>query len=174
MKLKKCLMVGIACAAMSVVHGEESLSIGIGSGDESATVYRLSAHKPFNSRWWQSDTGYLSGHHELSLSWWEGNENSLGTLSYTPVLAYYRPLSQKHYILFVEAGVGVALLTDTEFGRRDLSSNYQFEDLLGVGLLFGPESRHSLALRLMHYSNAGLKKPNNGMNLIFMNVTLGF
>jgi lipid A 3-O-deacylase len=64
---------------------------------------------------------------------------------------------------FIEAGIGVAVFADTQIEDRDLGSMFQFEDRLGVGLRFG--RGHTLGLRAIHYSNAGIKTPNDGVEV---------
>ena len=44
---------------------------------------------------------------------------------------------------------------------HQLGSALQFEDRIGVGFRFG--TGHALGLRAIHYSNAGFKQPNDGI-----------
>lgn len=62
---------------------------------------------------------------------------------------------------FIEAGVGVALFSATDVGHRNMSSAFHFEDRLGAGLRLVDGTR--LGVRAIHYSNAGLKMPNEGI-----------
>ena len=61
----------------------------------------------------------------------------------------------------LEAGIGVAAFEHTEIENNDLGSSFQFEDRLGAGLRFA--GGHEIGIRAIHYSNAGLKNPNNGI-----------
>lgn len=67
--------------------------------------------------------------------------------------------------LFVEAGVGVNLISPLyqRQGKR-FSTRFNFGDHLAIGLRFGPGGAHELALRIEHFSNAGLRLPNPGEN----------
>lgn len=64
---------------------------------------------------------------------------------------------------FLEAGVGGGLFMETEVGDQALSTAFQFESRLAVGLrfAFGGELGASAA----HYSNARLDLPNEGFEV---------
>ncbi|MFY0989029.1 acyloxyacyl hydrolase [Halomonas sp. C05BenzN] len=69
--------------------------------------------------------------------------------------------------VFVEGGIGGALFLDTRVEARELSTAFQFEDRLALGL---PWAGGELSLALTHYSNAGIRRPNDG----FETLTLGY
>ena len=46
-------------------------------------------------------------------------------------------------------------------GDRELGSAFNFEDRLGAGLKIGDTQR--VGARVIHYSNAGIKEPNDGI-----------
>lgn len=66
--------------------------------------------------------------------------------------------------LYIEAGLGLHLLSAKHFGETELSTPFQFSSRVGVGVTFGPDSRHEIGYRLWHLSNAGIKNPNPGLN----------
>ena len=61
----------------------------------------------------------------------------------------------------VEAGIGVAAFAHTKYESNDMGSAFQFEDRIGFGLRFA--GGHEVGIRAIHYSNAGLKEPNDGV-----------
>ncbi len=69
---------------------------------------------------------------------------------------------------FVEAGIG-GLVMDSLYRTtqgREFSTAFQFTEVLGVGLSFGAQREHEVALRLQHVSNGGIKEPNPGENFV--------
>ncbi len=156
----------LAAAPPDAGHG---LFLSAGSGQNEIDVFRLA---------WRYQPGDVlfclvehcfHGYYETSLGHWGGERNDIGVLSFSPVLTYrFHRLGKRHHP-YIELGVGVALLSRNRIDRRDLSSALVFEDRIG----FGIRSRHmDLGFRLMHYSNAGLKEPNDGLSMAL--VTLGY
>lgn len=74
--------------------------------------------------------------------------------------------------LFWEFGIGFSLLDKQRFAGKDLGSHYQFEDRIGV--IWQLHHKAQLALRYMHYSNAGLQKPNPGLDFIALSYAYRF
>jgi lipid A 3-O-deacylase len=66
---------------------------------------------------------------------------------------------------FVEAGVGIRLLSHTRISDRfTVSSAFQFADMVGVGAQFGERQQYQVGFRFQHVSNGGIKEPNPGIN----------
>lgn len=106
---------------------------------------------------------------ETSVNFWEYGEHDAHdtnfVLAISPVLV--TPIGQiKQSPVFLEAGIGVSFLDDTYFAGKNVSTHYQFEDRLGLMMQFGKNNQHHVSLRYFHYSNAGLKEPNPGLDFI--------
>jgi lipid A 3-O-deacylase len=72
---------------------------------------------------------------------------------------------------YVEAGLGAYLLSHTINNETHrLPSSFQFGSHVGVGFRLGRAS--SLGIAVQHLSNAGLKQPNGGIDLILLQYTL--
>ena len=105
------------------------------------------------------------------VSYWRGNQRptehgSLWDLSLMPVLRWTAPGSAAPRF-FAEAGVGVHLLTATRINNeRIFSTAFQFGEQAGGGFSFGPEHRYEIGAYLQHVSNAGIKKPNDGLTYV--------
>jgi lipid A 3-O-deacylase len=48
-------------------------------------------------------------------------------------------------------------------GDRHFSSSFQFTEIVRSGVRFGRQRQFDLAVGAQHFSNAGLKRPNDGI-----------
>lgn len=82
--------------------------------------------------------------------------------SITPSLKYQ--LHFQYLSLYLEIGIGATYLENQYYGDRNMGSNWQFEDKLGVGIVL--LDHHQLGFSYIHYSNANLADNNDGLNAI--------
>lgn len=136
------------------------LTAAVGRTGESTTTYRLGAQMDFNRSWFETGVGRLTGYWDAGYTYWEGDVTSSNhSISLAPVFVYeFNAGSVKPYL---EIGVGIAAFENTEVENNDLGSSFQFEDRFGAGLRFAGE--HEVGVRAIHYSNAGIKNPNDGI-----------
>ena len=66
--------------------------------------------------------------------------------------------------LYVEAGIGGSYLDGTRLGDRRLSTRFQFEDRIGLSWQYSAYSNARLTLAYVHYSNADIDSPNDGLD----------
>jgi lipid A 3-O-deacylase len=50
--------------------------------------------------------------------------------------------------------------------HKQVSTAFNFVDVIGVGYSFGASREHELGLRVVHVSNADIRKPNPGMDSV--------
>lgn len=159
--MKKILSLAAAAAlGLSSLSAQAvDFTAAVGQSGDSNMVYRLGAQWNWDKSWMQSDVGRLTGYWDAGYTYWDGDETSSNhSLSFTPVFVYeFAGETVKPYI---EAGIGVAFFENTELEDNDLGSSFQFEDRLGVGLRF---SGQEVGIRAVHYSNAGIEQPNDGV-----------
>jgi lipid A 3-O-deacylase len=76
---------------------------------------------------------------------------------------------------FLEGGIGVSVM-DRKFrsGSREFSTAFNFVDVVGAGRNFGEGGRQELGLRITHFSNAGIKKPNPGETFLQLRYAVRF
>ncbi len=114
---------------------------------------------------------------ESSVNFWEYGEHDTHDTDFifavSPVL-----VKQIGHIsalpVYLEAGIGVSFISDTHFAGKDVSTHYQFEDRIGFMTEFGEHNQHHMSVRYFHYSNAGLKEPNPGLDFIALSYQHAF
>lgn len=121
--------------------------------------------------WWsyrsQSGWGRLELNAELGVSYWtatQGDPDSLWQLSATPMLRWW-----PNEYFYTEIGVGATVLSRTRFADRHFGTAFQFGDHVGLGFLINRS--HEIGLRFSHFSNAGIKLPNDGLDLYQLTYT---
>lgn len=158
----------LSMGSIGVVQAAD-VTFAIGQSGESTMVYRVGAQFDFDTLK-AYDSGRLTGYWDAGYTFWEGDEAASNhSLSFTPVFVYeFAGETVKPY---VEAGIGLAVFSSTELEDNDLGSSFQFEDRLGFGLRFAGQE---VGLRALHYSNAGLKQPNDGAEAYTLHYRLSF
>jgi lipid A 3-O-deacylase len=112
----------------------------------------------------------VSGLTELYASQWSAHAFGGGRQSYTqlgllPVFRLRFDAGRSDW--FVEGGIGVTWMDKVYCTpEKCFSTSGQFHDMLGVGKSFGADRSRELSLRLVHYSNAGIKHPNPGIEFL--------
>ena len=147
----------------------DSVTFSIGQSKDDIDIYRIGLRKDFDSKWAQTKSGYLSGYYELSANYWKyKSENNFG-VAFSPVFAYYVDLGD--YKPYIEAGIGVSYWSKTHIKTRNMSTHFHFEDRIGVGLRY---KNFDFSFRYMHYSNAGIKHPNPGIDIFIGSISYKF
>ncbi|MGY2173293.1 acyloxyacyl hydrolase [Pseudomonas gingeri] len=163
--MKKHVSLALAATILLVVSGNslaQEISGAMGGTGQGGFTGRIGLGFDWGRSWLQSESGRLTGYWDAGATHWDGGRqaSSRTSLSFAPVFVYeFTPLST--ITPFIEAGVGVSLFSGTRAGDRHLGSSFNFEDRLGVGVKFANNDR--VGLRVIHYSNAGLKEPNAGI-----------
>ncbi len=100
---------------------------------------------------------------ELLAGYWWNSEDIFDT-GLTPIFRI-RPAGDKAMLTpYVEGGVGFHYLSGIKAAGRNISTNFQFGDHLAAGFLLGPGGRLDIAYKFQHLSNAGIRRPNAGVN----------
>ena len=145
------------------------VEFAVGQTSDSTMTYRLGMQLDWDKSWFQSDVGRLTGYWNGAYTYWEGDETSSNqSLSFSPVFVY--EFSGENVKPYIEAGIGVALFADTEVESNQLGTAFQFEDRIGVGLRFN--GGHQVGIRAIHYSNAGIKSTNDGVESFALHYTM--
>lgn len=108
--------------------------------------------------------------------WYRGNfelmHELFGGMEYSPETHYvigaatlvrYNFATGTRWVPFLDAGAGVAA---TDIGRPDLGSVFEFNLQFGAGVhyFFRDDTALTMHYRLVHLCNAGIERPNQGIN----------
>ncbi len=162
-------LAALAWGQVSAVQAMD-LSVAIGQTGDSTMTYRLGTQFDFNQSWFASDVGRLTGYWDAAYTYWDGDKTASNhSLSLSPVFVY--EFAGERFKPYIEAGIGIAAFSSTELEDNDLGSSFQFEDRLGFGVRFAGQE---VGVRAMHYSNAGIKQPNDGVESYTLHYRLSF
>ncbi|PNA01060.1 MULTISPECIES: acyloxyacyl hydrolase [unclassified Pseudomonas] len=149
----------LAFAGVNLAQAAQ-VSAAVGATGQGDMTYRIGLSFDWDKKWLESGTGHLTGYWDAAYTYWEGGEASgAHSLSISPVFVY--EFSGFTYTPFIEAGIGLAAFSKTDVGDQRLGSSVNFEDRIGFGLKLPAEQK--IGIRAIHYSNAGLKQPNDGI-----------
>ena len=141
----------------------------VSRGHAEFDVYRTGIQRAFKRTFWQGDSANLSGYWEGSLNYWSAPGDDVYALAVSPV--FVLSFGEGEYRPFIEAGVGLALLSDDVVGGRQMGSSWQFEDRIGFGIRSDTLGFH---YRYMHYSNGDIEDPNQGIDAHVIGMTYRF
>ena len=172
-KLAGITLLTLAATALTAAPASAAnISAAVGVTGQGEMTWRASLVHDWDKQWWQGERGYLTGYWDTAYTYWEGGDEASGahSLSFSPVLVYQ--FHGQRFRPFVEFGIGVSLFSSTDVGERDMGSAFQFEDRLGAGVVLPSGSR--VGVRAFHYSNAGIKNPNDGIESYSLFYTRSF
>lgn len=138
---------------------QADLYVALGQNNESEPTLKLQLDRDLSLAHWQPGLSLRLAGGVMLMNGNEGDDNA--ALMVTPAFRY--TFANTATRPFVEAGVGGALFLNTHYEGRNLSTAFQFEDRVAAGLHVG---RGELALEYSHYSNADIKKPNEGVDVV--------
>jgi len=171
-KNAKYLIAVAALVASPAVHAIDGVSIVYGHSDSSnvnVNMGRVGVQWDWNKKlvelgnwnlggYWESDAGYWSN---SSVARTHANIMDIG---FTPVFRIQQT-TRSFIAPYAEAAVGLHFLSATSLNaQRQFGSSFQFGDHLGAGIRFGDKGQYDVGYRYQHFSNAGIKEPNQGIN----------
>lgn len=160
------LALAMAPARSEGLPGPTAIAVIGGNGNQ-VDVFGVEAHwDSFYSSPWLRDHG-LDTRLAAQLAYWHSREDntshsSLVDVSLTPLLRWSAQRSGA-VRPYVEGGIGVRLLSNTNIGQRQLSTAFQFGERIGTGIAFGPQDRYETGIFVQHVSNGSIRKPNSGL-----------
>ena len=178
-----CLLLGLVIFSLghaftghqSNEHFFDGFSVSGGGGRPSSLKGgRLAAQWYWNKAWLASERWHLNGYWDASMAYWRTGGNpdddhdhkSLATVAFSPIFRWERGSALFGRIHpYFEASWGLALLSDQHLSYRNQGAHWTFQDLVGCGFQFGQHGEYDLSYHYLHYSNAGINPPNNGIDV---------
>ncbi|HAS16156.1 MAG TPA: acyloxyacyl hydrolase [Idiomarina abyssalis] len=114
-------------------------------------------------------------HVEAALNHWQDSNNTednITAFTISPILSWHIAGAQRP--LFLEAGIGGSYFDKTQISNRRLSTQFQFEDRISLSWQYNRSSSARIALGYTHYSNADIKRPNDGLDFFWLSWALPF
>jgi len=150
----------------------DGVAIEYGETTDAATeMVRTALQWTWNRRWHELTDWRGGGYWDVSIGYWNNNENQktnngLWEVAATPVFRLAR-ITQGRAAPYLEAGIGVHLISQTsEAPDRRFSTAFQFGSHIGGGVRFGLRRAFDVAVYFQHISNANIQLPNNGVNCV--------
>jgi lipid A 3-O-deacylase len=166
-----------ACATCASSQAVDSASLEFGTGNHTQLL-RAGLQWKWANKWWQSNGTHIGGYWDATLMQWRGNRyqnvpdstQNITGLGITPVFRFQNDSLKGAY---AEAAVGAHMLSDLyDNNGRKLSTRFEFGDHLAVGYVFS--NKLDLGLKIQHFSNGGIKHPNNGVNFAVIRASYSF
>lgn len=174
--MKKTLFLCSLYLMTSSAFADIGVAFGSGQGIQDIKPYRVALSWDFGPVWRKKELWALNAVWENSFAIWNGPRRvtltpdraiDLNAFTSGPMFRWQRQQGYpgNHILPYVELGVGLSWLSETEIQGRMLSLHFQFEDKFGLGFRFGKKQQYDIAMRAYHYSNCSIKRPNSGVNL---------
>lgn len=161
-----CLLSGLVYAS-----SDYGVSVNTGRGGH-IDLHRVALQKTFSNTIYSFDSFNIKGYHELAYGKFKGQDHSRSVISYTPVFVLdFDKLFFDSYKYYVDLAVGVSRISHTHIDSRRISTKFQFEDRISFGIT---RENWDLYLRYIHYSNASIKKPNDGIDIALLGLNYRF
>lgn len=159
---------GFAAAAHAFDEPARSFYAETGWGDKSTAAAGVGVNLPFLSPRPLAGTQF-SAYADVFLSGWHvtspTNDRRRNYVQIGAIATGRFRFDEGRSPWFAELGIGATVMNHVfHAGGRDFSTTFQFTEVVGLGRNFGARGEHELSLRLQHFSNADIKKPNPGMN----------
>ncbi|MBS1169777.1 MAG: hypothetical protein H6R01_695 [Burkholderiaceae bacterium] len=174
----KLLATSVALAAMHTpALAVDSVSLEYGTASN-VQVARVGLQWNWSQHWLSSNGNHVGGYWDLSLAQWRGKKfrniddqhQNITSIGITPVFRWQKDDRKG---LYAEAGIGAHLMSET-YNNNDkkIATAFTFGDHVGIGYVFS--NGLDLGLKYQHFSNAGIKKPNDGVNFTMVRAAYRF
>lgn len=150
----------LSSAILTPALAQADLYLSLGMTNESEPAVKLELDRDISLHHWHPALSLRLAGGALLLPGSDADDNA--ALLLTPAFRYTFTTGSATRP-FIEAGIGAAVFLNTRYEGHQLSTAFQFEDRLAVGMHLG---EGELSLAYTHYSNADIKKPNDGLDML--------
>ena len=155
----------LACTS-APAHAIDGMSLELGNGD-GVNMGRVGVQWDLKKPLFQWANWQLASYVDAAIGYWNFSgatstqNKDIFELALTPVMRV-----QPNGLVgpYVEAGLGMHLISHTSIGDTRMSTAFQFGNHIGLGYRFGAKGSYDLSYRFQHLSNASIKRPNAGIN----------
>jgi lipid A 3-O-deacylase len=166
--LSALVFISIAC------HGEaQDLVTGVRAGISlpgAPSFHQVEAYGDWKLPWrWDIYSGWIfRPYAEISAGWLsgQGTDGFVGTLG--PALELYKG----KFPVVLEGGSSGTLISRDEYGNNNFGYRFQFTS--HIGFRWDITRQWSVGWRVQHMSNAGIAKPNPGLNMQMISASYTF
>jgi lipid A 3-O-deacylase len=141
-----------------------SISLGIGANKDNKTVYRVAVQKDFGSLFGNKDFNLDL---DVALTQFSCNDAKVHIFALSPLFSYKFNNTFKTVKPYIKGGIGLSYIDTTFLEDRGFSTHFQFEDRIALGFF---NDYFDLSLNYIHYSNASIKKPNDGLDTLMLSL----
>ncbi len=157
-------------AASARDASQGSFSVRAGAGDHYQR-YELAWESPSLWSYQFSGGSRIDLVGELGAAYWNASgsrsPSNAGQFSAIPMVRW--TFGERY---FIEAGVGPTVFTRTRFAGEHISTAFQFGNHIGAGAYVSDAGR--VSLRFSHFSNASIKRPNPGLDVLQLTYSYQF
>ncbi|CAN2968561.1 MULTISPECIES: acyloxyacyl hydrolase [Pseudomonas] len=159
--MKKLAILGAALSISCLSVDAAELTSAVGATSQGGGTARLALGFDWEKSWFQTSIGKVTGYWDLGYTYWQAGDQAGGrhSVSFAPVFVY--EFGEGNIKPFIEAGIGASIFSGTNAGDQNFGSAFNFEDRIGAGLKIG--NTQKIGIRAIHYSNASIKQPNDGI-----------
>lgn len=178
--MKNCNLFRLSLSALlfsftiSAFAWTHSIELGYGfSHDPNNTKYNNSGFLLSGDIWSFRHTQWTNWSITGSLGKWHSSapvNQNLTTGAVSLALRYYPWTNLNCYPGYLLVSFGPAALSNRQFGLNTQAKNITIQSNLGIGEEF---NHFDVNLRLEHFSNASLAKPNEGFNIMYL-LSIGY
>lgn len=158
--LTKATLVATTLAALFIpTSGQtQAIATAVGMSADGDAVFRIGYVHPWAGGWLERAFGF-ERLVEMTVAAWQTGPGGDFVHAVTLAPVWHRPIWGR---LGLELMIGVGVFDNQQVGPHDMGSQAHFQT--GVGLSY-PVGHGFLTADVRHYSNAGLAKPNPGIEV---------